>query len=471
MSRRDYAELTMRAGSEINALGTYAWYHLSALQKATRLAHEQLPADVRSELARAMLFDEAFGCHFLQDGYAAGHVAGTWGNTAQRKGTHDFYNENGLEVFTWDTKGQSLVLMGDAHLRPEDAERAAAAVATSLEQVLDAAAGHKRDANLPYTPSAPALPDPFDVCSNAPIPNRPEPRPAEPDAYLETYRKYLLEVLGSGPIPTLGPGLGAMPRFRSEVGPFVGMSGMFDGRVLSGGFTAAQGSGFVGGVDLSIRAGLGLNGVMDDAGDGLSFLGLGLRGDSPSTNSVTNAQLAELGGNLTAAVPARVGLSARLRMPFYVVPGDLILLAPVLLFSQSAYTDIAITAANGGLIPWQSGMATRFGRFQFVLGREVGFTFYGGLGKDRVIAPPAAAGQASRVVGYESLALDLPILEYRPFRAFAGSQSSTVLFVLFTSIDFPRAVHVVAPAGAPDADLSPVWSFGIRSVFDWRSYP
>ena len=43
---------------------------------------------------------------------------------------------------------------------------------------------------------------------------------------------------------------------------------------------------------------------------------------------------------------------------------------------------MAVTAANGGLIPWQLGWATRFGRFQFVLGREIGATFYG-LGSER----------------------------------------------------------------------------------------
>ena len=43
---------------------------------------------------------------------------------------------------------------------------------------------------------------------------------------------------------------------------------------------------------------------------------------------------------------------------------------------------MAVTAANGGLIPWQLGRATRFGRFQFVLGREIGATFYGlGIGR------------------------------------------------------------------------------------------
>ena len=36
-----------------------------------------------------------------RDTFAAGHVAGTWGDVSQRKGTHDYYNEAGIEVFTW----------------------------------------------------------------------------------------------------------------------------------------------------------------------------------------------------------------------------------------------------------------------------------------------------------------------------------------------------------------------------------
>jgi hypothetical protein len=159
----------------------------------------------------------------------------------------------------------------------------------------------------------------------------------------------------------------------------------------------------------------------------------------------------------------------RLRMPFWLLPGDLVLLAPLYLFSPSAYGNIAVQAGNGGLIPWQAGWATRFGRFQLVLGREAGLTFYGFMGRDRVIAPGDAA-EAGRLVAYESLLLDLPVLEYRPYRAFDSNQSSTLLFVLFTAFDFPRSSSVVAPAGAPDVALRNVWSVGLRLVFDWRYY-
>ena len=122
---REYAELSLTPGADISAVGVYTWFHLSALQKASRLASEQLAPAERQALARAMLADEGFALHFLEDTFAAGHVAGTWGDVSQRKGTHDYYNEAGLEVFTWGGGSASAVLMGDAHMRPEDAERAA----------------------------------------------------------------------------------------------------------------------------------------------------------------------------------------------------------------------------------------------------------------------------------------------------------------------------------------------------------
>ncbi|HKQ24846.1 MAG TPA: hypothetical protein VJT81_10435 [Burkholderiales bacterium] len=468
---REYALLAMKVGSEISAMGVYAWYHLSAMQKATRLANEQLAPDARKALTRAMLFDEAFALHFLEDMFAAGHVAGTWGDTSQRKGTHDFYNEAGLEAFPWKGSSESMVLMGDAHMRPEDVERASGAVRTSLEQLLDTAAGRSRDTKLPHTPAAPVQPDAFDVCKNNNLVARSEPPPAEPEAYWSAFAADLREVLRPTPVPGLGPGLGAMPRSRSEVGPFVGLSGVIDGRWMDGGFTPSQGGGFIGGVELAGRVGLGLDGVMGDAGDGLVFFSLGIRGDSASTNSISDSASAQQAGNLSAAIPARTGVATRLRMPFYLIPGDLVFLSPLYFISPERYQGMAVVAGNGGLIPWQSGLATKIGRFQFVLGRELGITFYGHIGEDRVLAPSVVPGGPLRVVDYDSILFDLPILEYRPYRSFASNQSSSVIFQLFTAADVPQSASVVAPAGSPTPDLDTIWSVGLRLVFDWRYYP
>jgi hypothetical protein len=470
MSAKEYGLLTLRIGSDINALGVYGWYHLSAMQKATRLADERLDPEARQALARAVLFDEAFALHFLEDAFAAGHIAGTWGDSSQRQGTHDYYNDAGLEVYLWHGGEHSIVVMGDAHMRPEDAERASATVRLSLEQVLDTAVGRSRTADLPHTAAAPAEPDAFNVCKNKTLANRPDISEA-PEAYRTAYATDLSEVLGPTPVPGLGPGLGAMPRFRSEVGPFIGLAGTIDGRWADGGFTPSDGSGFIGGVELAARAGVGLDGVMGDAGDGLVFLSVGVRGDTASSNSVSDSAQAKAAGSLASAIPSRTGITTRLRMPFYLIPGDLLLLAPMYFIAPERYQNMAVTAGNGGLIPWQSGWATGIGRFQFVLGRELGVTWYGLSGEDRVIAPSTTPGGPLRVVQYKSVAFDLPILEYRTYRSFASNQSSSLKFQLFTNIDVPNSATIVSPAGGPNVDLRTVYSIGLRMVFDWRYYP
>ena len=280
-----------------------------------------------------MLADEAFALHFMEDVFAAGHVAGTWGDVSQRKGTHDYYNEYGLEVTTWQGTSKTMVLLGDAHMRPEDAERAAAVVRVSLEQVLDTASGRAHSVTFPYTPKAPSTPGAFDVCKSNTLIVREEGLKSPPEALTLG-----VEVLLPMPVPGLGRGLGALPRYRAEVGRFIGAAGSLDVRGVDGGFTGLEkGNGVITGADLSLRAGIGLDGVLGEAGDGLVYLSLGYRGDSPSTNKFSDSSLAQQAGSLSDAIPARSGLSARLRMPFYLVPGDLLLLAPLYFMAPKTY--------------------------------------------------------------------------------------------------------------------------------------
>ena len=464
MSLDDYAQLTLRPGSEISAVGVYASYHLSALQKATRLAHETLTPRERDALARAAMADEAFALHFLEDVFAAGHVVGSWGSVFQRQGTHDYYNENGLEVFTWAGGAHSLVLMGDAHMRSEDRAVAGAVVRASLEQLLEIASGSDGGPAFPHTPAAPDQPDSFDVCGNSQLPHRPAGLEAP-----AANRPLLVATLDSTPIPSLGPGLGALPRFRSDVGFFVGLAASLDGRAFEGGFVPGETeAGAVGGVDVSFRTGLGLDGVMGRAGDGLVYLSVGFRSDSASTNHFSSTLPASLGGNLSASIPARYAVSTRIRLPFYVIPGDLLLLSPLYLINPHAYTNMAVTAANGGLIPWQAGWATAIGRFQFVLGRELGVTFYQ---PHQVFAPSATPEGVTQIINFKSISFDLPILEYRPYRAVSSQQSSSLLFQPFIAADVPKGASLEYPPGVPVPKLHTVWSFGLRVCFDWRYYP
>src|SRR5215813_4074302 len=79
---------------EPNALALYIYYHLGALALAQRWTTTE--AAERPQRARRVLATEAFALHFLEDTFAAGHVAGSWGDVAERKGTHDYYSEFGL---------------------------------------------------------------------------------------------------------------------------------------------------------------------------------------------------------------------------------------------------------------------------------------------------------------------------------------------------------------------------------------
>jgi hypothetical protein len=463
---RAYGELTLAPGAEINAVGVYTWFHLSALQKASRLASEQLAPAEHQALARAMLADEGFALHFLEDTFASGHVAGTWGDVSQRKGTHDYYNEAGLEAFTWGGGSLSAVLMGDAHMRPEDAERAAGVVRDSLAQLIDQATGRAGATRIPHAPGAPHEPDAFDVCKSNVFARRDEGLRATPEVIT-----LLAQTLTQTPVPGLGAGLGSMPRFRAEIGPFVGVVASADVSAIDGGYVpTVTSTGWIGGGELAVRAGLGLDGVVSESGDGLVFGQVGLHADSRSSNDMPASSPALDAAGGVAAVRSRIGIATRVRMPFYLFPGDLLLLSPLYFIAPETYTGMAVTAGNGGLIPWQAGWATGIGRFQFVLGRELGATFYGYGFDNTTVLAGATPGAEPRVVDFRSIRFDLPILEYRPYRAFDTKQSSAVLFQLFAGAELPKHTAVTWPPGAPPVKLETIYSIGIRVIFDWRRY-
>ncbi|MCW8804451.1 MAG: hypothetical protein OQK57_08645, partial [Ignavibacteriaceae bacterium] len=150
-------------------------------------------------------------------------------------------------------------------------------------------------------------------------------------------------------------------------------------------------------------------------------------------------------------------------------PFDLLITAPILIWAApETFANMAVSAGNGGLIPWQSGIATPIGRFQFMLGREIGFSLYGsGDNKDAILVP---AEEGTILLTYKSVQLDFPFLEYRPFRTFSLDQSSSLVFQFNFGVDIPYGTSLVAPEGVNVPDLSPVWYIGIRTAFDWRYY-
>ena len=125
---------------------------------------------------------------------------------------------------------------------------------------------------------------------------------------------------------------------------------------MTHGFGAHQaGPSGTSGIELSARVGLGLDGILNESSDGLIFLEFGVRDDTHATGAAT--------------IPGRGAMSARLRMPFWLIPGDVAVAAPVLaLLSPTALQKMAIEAANGGLIPGRLGSQRALAAFSLFWG-------------------------------------------------------------------------------------------------------
>ena len=113
-------------------------------------------------------------------------------------------------------------------------------------------------------------------------------------------------VLITTPVPGLATGLGEIPRFRSELGPFIGIAPAARVSGISGGFgTYQQTAGLVPGLEFALHLGLGMDGVLNESGDGLVFLDLGWRLDWASSVKVQHDPLYNQFGSILSAIPTR----------------------------------------------------------------------------------------------------------------------------------------------------------------------
>jgi hypothetical protein len=190
--------------------------------------------------------------------------------------------------------------------------------AISLAQIVDAFAGYmppsRQTFNLDRIEGLRLLAaDTFNVCRNGVVPGR----VASQDHYDQ-----LLAVIDRTPVAALKSGIGEMPRLRSELGGFLGFAPHVSPSGWHDDFQPAAGTAMgIGSVGVSLR--MGLDGVMSEASDGLAFVEFGVSNDSPSFDSFLSNQVPTTGDNDLSTMPARSSISARMRMPFFRVPGDL----------------------------------------------------------------------------------------------------------------------------------------------------
>lgn len=462
-SLRSYLDYCIAPGADLNALGVYIIYHHLALYKASYCANANLTGEERARIVISALADEAFALHFLEDFTAAGHAAGVWGDPSQKKGSHDYYNERGIQTTTWN--GESIILVGDAWIRNEDIERTAHLVRMSLEQVIDAFAGSITVNIPPFNGIDPSSPGDFNISK---IDFMPE---IGIDSNIVAMA---VPIFMDTPVPALNQGLGELPRFRSELGFFIGLSASMTGTVVSRSFGPSQNyPGAISGVDATIKFGVGLDGVLSESSDGLAFIGAGIRRETGATSGVVDMAETKAYGNLLSSIPPRSSISLKLRCPFFLIPGDLIFTTPFLTWiAPQALEKMAAFAANGGLIPWQAGISTSIGRFQFILGREVNVQLFGLVDKDVAFHEGVDPNNDRGFVlaSYKSTRIELPILEYRPFRTFASDQSSKLFVQFYGGVDIPYDMALVENVNVKLKPLENLWFIGLRIAFDWRYY-
>ncbi|MBN8544941.1 MAG: hypothetical protein J0L60_02310 [Ignavibacteria bacterium] len=462
-SLSEYMAFCIKPGAELNALGVYIYYHNLALYKASFFSSADLGPDERTRLVISVLADEAFALHFLEDFTAAGHAAGVWGAPSQKKGSHDYYNEHGIQTTTW--AGEPIIVVGDAWMRDEDVARTAALVKLSLEQMLNSFSGGLKFSSAPVKDMDIFSPGNFDISK---VDFMPEFR-VDPNV-----TAILLPLLSSTTVPALSRGLGELPRFRAELGFFAGLAASLTGTAISRGFGKDQDfPGAISGVDATIKLGVGLDDVLSESSDGLAFLGIGIKRESGASSGIVNLPETKAYGNLLSSIPARTSYNIKLRCPFFLIPGDLILSTPILSFiAPQTLEKMAAFAANGGWIPWQAGISTSVGRFQFILGREISVQLFGLNDRDvfyqRVTTTSNESGFA--LFSYKSTRIELPILEYRPFRSFAADQSSKLFIQFYGGVDIPYDLELVEKADIIQPELENIWYLGFRLAFDWRYY-
>ena len=262
------------------------------------------------------------------------------------------------------------------------------------------------------------------------------------------------------------------PRARAEMGPFVGAISGYTLGLAMGGYDSWDNTRIRSEFEIGARVGYGLEGLITSNMDGQMWL-QGELVAGPVQLDLACHTCSGIGQRTDVAVPrvgSRSALKLSIRMPFYVLPFDLLVLGPVLMLtSPQSLTEVVFAAAGGGILPIERKWETSIGTFQFMAGREVGFTLWGITGKpNQFIYTPTANVNDFRVINYNSLELDFPVLEFVPPRVFATTLALAAEFQLGFNVEFPLS-PTYNDTGLPFG-LGPSWNIYLRFRLDARKY-
>ena len=456
-----YTREAVKEGAPLNAMGMYLQYQMAALELAQRYAANPPPPAERPAAALRVLVAEGYALHWLEDTFASGHVVGTWGSDAWRKGTHDYYNEFGYDGATWG--GEPAILFGDSFMRDSDLRRASDAVVQSLAQLVSALRPGDELGVLAIGFGRPAAEIfGFDSCKEVYQPSV---------AGADGLARHFTPIMRAMPVPGRGEGDVHLPRFREELGPFIGAFASATANLGWGGFSTDTAQ-FYGSLSAGVRMGFGAESLTGSVGTGLAFVDVGFTMQSAQTDACNDGAICSVMGTSSyfPRVPARTGLRLDLRLPCWLIPGDMLLLGPILaLASPSALSSVGVAAASGGLIPYERSFGIGFGSLQIVVGREIDTVLYGYL-SDVVIltpvGPPPAPTSIYGAAKLRSIALNFPIVEWTPFRTFATQLVFATVVQLGFGVEIPFTSPVVYPAGYGNAVIGPSYSVFLRAQFD-----
>jgi hypothetical protein len=117
-------------------------------------------------------------------------------------------------------------------------------------------------------------------------------------------------------------------------------------------------------------------------------------------------------------------------------------------------------------------MDTWLGRFQFVLGREVGVHLYTANEEEsRAFAIGEENGKpVPALIDIHSVKLEFPFLEYRLFRTFSSDQSSSINVQLYVGVDIPVKIDRILPLNGTIPPERNIYSIGLKFNLNWRKY-
>jgi hypothetical protein len=455
----EYLSEAVKGDVPLNAAGLYVAFHLTALRFAAAYAHD---VSRREHWARLALWSEVFALHFLEDSFSSGHTVGTWGGAAMMKGTHDEYSIHGLPARSWS--GEPYSPHGDAHMTPDDLRRTRRAVAASLAEVTRVVT----DPQMRSAIFASFLPEnarymwSFDTCTSTELGFTVPP---------ETALRFARSIWVQTVMPMPGEDFAHMPRFRAEIGPYFAFGAGADAATTWGGYFTDHPSTprANGNVLVFAGIGIGLEGAIGISSDGLIELGVGKTFASGQHEPGCTDCGTEDSGSWPTRVPTRDAITFHYRAPYWLIPGDLILTAPILLAVDfNLYKAMAVISANGGLLGLQPILLTPVGAFQFTLGRELNVSLFNG--DDPVFAfnggDPEAASSYS-LFEVNSVMIDAPVFTLQPFRSFSNKLTSALGLQLGAAIDIPRATDV---RSGEEASPGVAYAVYLRLILESRWY-